>query len=850
MRNFTKLFSELSEHLVYGDIAPNVLDCIYDALHLCSIRWINNEPLRNESSGKIVNEIDSCFDILNPKRYSHSAKNKNHHIRDGANVQSKNSRLSNIVVSRFEEIQFNLHKQKKDDLTLYIPSPISLLFDSLSVPTDLSSVSHSLIACRSLLFLIMSVSPFARKEDTAWEKIRVEELESIMDSENKYYAKNDFFPIRGSRVGEFLQHFLALKGFYVIRFGTIARKRINDKHKLEVVINEYFRQRNLRGLIKDTQGKKRIKLLLDNLLGQNNKNIDRVRLHEYELSPLLDEPPIVFDIVNEIVGSPVPIKGINTVLYGGLRRGNNDSLVMSVYGAAGTGKTTFALSMASAMGTCGTNCFYISTEEHPNDLESRLHSITPTYIKDISISNKNYIYFDNLRDENRQIKGDYIDVNSMTKYIDRINNIILGYRKHGLKELLGIPPLLIVIDSLHNPTMGNEFTELNNWIAKFISHCRSMKAIVLILSPEELPKSSELSYLVDLFISLEYSGTDKVHEKPKRIFRLKKTRFQLSRPGSHIFHMSGRGGFRISPQLSSQLDQEVQQGIHLVDENKTIDILNKWDHNMHYTERFKPVKVSKYADIYFYSHILVYGHGSTGKSAFGLRLLTDPIDNKYSANWPRRVLIISFLYSKNYYDELFKNIKRRILQNTDSYTKEYNIDCISFAPGFMNPEDMLSEISTKIGSAKLKGQPYTGVLLDGIHNVFLDFPNIQDRHLVWPILHRMLSINRLTVVTTFSTFSLDKESDNETQEEKEIQLKEHLPFLHAFAHRKDYYITIEKIKDGSIMHPDCILKVKECIKQTAPQTVLLWNRKTLTLSPPMKDLKYEKQIPLFMEDAR
>ncbi len=50
--------------------------------------------------------------------------------------------------------------------------------------------------------------------------------------------------------------------------------------------------------------------------------------------------------------------------------------------------------------------------------------------------------------------------------------------------------------------------------------------------------------------------------------------------------------------------------------------------------------------------------------------------------------------------------------------------------------------------------PYTGVLIDGMHNVFVQFPVLENEVNFWPQLYNMLRRRPLTVVTTHTEFEL------------------------------------------------------------------------------------------------
>jgi hypothetical protein len=366
-----------------------------------------------------------------------------------------------------------------------------------------------------------------------------------------------------------------------------------------------------------------------------------------------------------------------------------------------------------------------------------------------------------------------------------------------------------------------------------------LKALVVVLSGDELPRHSRLSYMVDVLLKVSYRDTDSETKKPERLLQLVKTRFQLSRPGTHVFHMSGREGFRISPQLPSQLDREEQRNLTSPDYGQVINVLNEWsDEVVVDLQQYSPDKEcsDKYLDLYAYSHVLIHGHGSSGKAGVGLRILASKIANgetyKQVGVEPRRVLAVSFLYPPSYYEERFNQlIHDPSLKQID---KSATFDCIAFSPGFLPPEDMVGKIARKLDEAELKGKPFTGVLLDGLHNVFLSFPVLQKNEMVWPTLYRMLSIRKQTIVTTHTTFMLDLMEHDDTPEEREIHREGQAILLHAVVQAADFYLSLDRIPERSPRGPDCFLRVREFVgNQNLPQGQLLWDRHVGHFSRPV-----------------
>jgi hypothetical protein len=432
----------------------------------------------------------------------------------------------------------------------------------------------------------------------------------------------------------------------------------------------------------------------------------------------------------------------------------------------------------------------------------------------------------------------------LADYLTSVANLVETNRSIREKEINGrttvpaICPLIVVIDSVFGLTEGRDQNELK-LLAEFIDRCRQLRALVIVLSGEDLPRYSRLPYMVDVLLRLSYQGTESEASKPERILQLVKTRFQLSRPGAHVFHMSGREGFRISPQLPSQLDKEEQQNLTLPDENQVINVLNRWSDKVPVDEERMEMEsgVEKFLDMYAYSHILIHGHGSSGKAHFGLKILSDPIKNGETYMGigvePRRVLVVSFLYPPSYYEKRYKTVRKDV--PGDSKLTYSRLDCLAFSPGFLPPEDLVGKVSRRIEEAELRGEPFTGVLLDGVHNVFLSFPVLQEREMLWPTLYRMLSINKLTIVTTFTTFVLNLRETEDIPEEREMRRKGQTPLLHAMVQAADFYLNLDRLQTADEGYPDAFLTVNQAIgTQEVPQSFLLWDRFHGRLSRPFR----------------
>jgi hypothetical protein len=212
----------------------------------------------------------------------------------------------------------------------------------------------------------------------------------------------------------------------------------------------------------------------------------------------------------------------------------------------------------------------------------------------------------------------------------------------------------------------------------------------------------------------------------------------------------------------------------------------------------------------------VLGKGSSGKAGFGLYLLHRrsfdsrmfPEDHEreqlsmledghdaanslaqaskrrmaiFEANLPvwhespfleTRVLVISFLYQSSYYDELTSRLSsRRKGKPNRKATRmgpinkalrplftpipdRMRTDTIELYPGMLSVEDFIAKVDKKLATAESFGLPYTGVLIDGLHNVFVQFPALEAESSFWGMFYNILRRRRLNVVTTHTEFGL------------------------------------------------------------------------------------------------
>lgn len=736
----------------YGESIQFLVERIFNALLICS-EIDDDRRFVGEDNKRLL----ECFD-LKSSLYPYKKQGVNNHINA--------KRLAILTAQAFNSAQ-KLSASARNRGAKYLPSPLHILISALTVPDEPYTKAYALAACRSYLYRSINCYPEGYLTPNNTKSFCIQDIEYEYESLKKYKAKRDNIPSNEKLEHVILTHFLSMKGIYVLRFGSTGKAERSKMNLAEAKIA-------------------RIEYCKAKLLNHYDNKIKGIN-PEFRLSEAYDDIATYSEVFNQLWGIPISIRGFSTLFHGGMRTALNGGLVLSVSGSPGTGKTSFALAYSNALSGMGGACYYISVEEDPNDLRTKLTSLIPAYFRKLSIYNKEVKswFFP------QQINISDFDLNSFTEeHIKKIKHIIEYSRKDASENTVpALCPLTVVIDSLtgflNNRGSGVDYKSLES----FVSACRDLNVIVILLSSDEIIDYKNIEYLVDTVIILHHKNTDAIAAKPRRIFELLKTRKQSSRPGSHIFHLEGDKGFRISPQLPSQIDKKQNVSRIMPSNDNLIHVFNIWDEKGTKIESNRPR--FNYLALKEPSQILLHGLGSTGKAPLGLKILTMPvIRGRKRPRTPQRVLVISFLYPQEYYQKIatsLRGLRKRIYPRL----AEAELDCKYFYPGYLTPEDFVSKITRAIEIAALNGKPYTGVLIDGVHNVFLQFPSLQKSDMVWPMLYNVLARSGLTTVTTFTTFAVNdySSSDNDSSA---LSLERHVPFLHALVQASDYLICIEK----------------------------------------------------------
>jgi hypothetical protein len=237
-----------------------------------------------------------------------------------------------------------------------------------------------------------------------------------------------------------------------------------------------------------------------------------------------------------------------------------------------------------------------------------------------------------------------------------------------------------------------------------------------------------------------------------------------------------------------------------------------------------------------HGQILVIGKGSSGKAGLGLYILHRkpiPLDEvragkgkkeSQSKYYESRTLVISFLYQSTYYKNLASRLKTANEERQASLPSHALVDVISLYPGGLTPEDFLSKVDNHLASAELRGIPYTGVLLDGIHNVFVQYPVLEKTNTFWPQLFGLLRRKGVTVVTTHTEFELNSHSLEVDFQQAE---RRSAPLLSVLISAADYVFELSAVEKTHTT--EYAFSVRTMLGEDPPLHPFVWDRQACQL---------------------
>lgn len=816
-----------------------------------------------------VAKINDCFKSL----HSHS-KNYDSHIsgeQPGVYVTarkdkrekkiSKKTRAFLLLEEMFQGFTYNQNQRplfEKPDITderIRIPSPLLFLRRLLTSPDYLASeaYAHAIVRAEIFAATVRSFPPPKKKENLyeyIGKQINYLSINEVLDTMISHRSQGKSTYI-GKSIIFIVGHYLASIGLAQI---SLARKpQLNEPQRNEYKIfsvDEFFNNKYL------------------NILPNKTRNKQEDYGYDIKLTVSPGNLPSIPQILNDLEGIPLPIPGAKTVFAGGIRMTAHSGAVVRISGKSGSGKTSLALAACVGLAPLGTKTLYLSCEEEKEDLLDRISAVTPSFInKNRSFSSKKEKIIDSTSTDSDTRKGwfysyhlDSSDAHSnFENALSFVDQFIGKYEEQGVSipqyRAPGIIPYVVVLDGAHELVRdafkpipeqpASDEDDMHNGpisdLHRLIEKYRKLNVLVILVSAAfDNPVFNSLDYLVDAVIDLDKNENLETPHKPLRTASLTKTRRQFSNTGTHKFHISKRDGVRFYPNLEATLEQFKSRNWQEPDKEFFFDFL--FLNQKHLLKIFNK------------SQTVVAGKGSGGKSGFALRLLMSPLitEGKETPDFfdrrsmgtrsktRRRCLIISFLYPASYYLGLVKNIKESKFSDTTGRYPSPEVDffTLTFYPGYVTPEVLLTKIADKLRGSELQGYPFDSILLDGLHNVFLQFPLLEQSTLIWPMLSEMFRRLGLNVVTTHSHFEVVGMNEAPLLAADVMSVAHRsTPLLQALTNSADYYLDIcsayddARVKERRDRDNLYEVRVAMAFGQAVPRSVLaFWNREAMQIN--------------------
>jgi KaiC/GvpD/RAD55 family RecA-like ATPase len=553
--------------------------------------------------------------------------------------------------------------------------------------------------------------------------------------------------------------------------------------------------------------------------------------------------PTFSELTTFIFGQPTGVSGLDFVTGGILAPFAGEEaqtgLVTLIAGPPGSGKTNLSLAVSYRMSELGSSVRYLAVEEAPADLVPRVltteNLLTSEFAPYVSPDTKgrrtDFSFVIRRRDE------------SLPSLIDRINQ---DFRRAAAMRNLGntgepaVPlPLVLVIDSLTTLLERRSHDEASSaltkslridrrGIAEALEKARRAGICVLLVGSETDPAENGLAYLVDNVLDLGFE-TDAVSGHIRRTVTVKKTRLQSSLVGRHTFRITSIMGCMVIPSLSAWLSSLEESDIRDPVPTQVRVLLPI---SAQVGVRDRPPREITLRDN---AHVLVSGYGSAGKARYALSIVFEPAvplksetllesrsetaalrnDMFREALGVTRVLVISFLYEPVYYEEhVIQLLQRRFgIPAEEAQNRIDNqLDVIPIPAGFTDAASIIARIDESLMGAHLDGRPFTGVVIDGVHNLLVQFPQLELERLFLPTLLRLLRARPLTVVTTFTHFTIPQLEKNKSDPRQVIASSplsssnavgdsrdhsvSHDLFYHLLVSRMDYSLTVQRPSAG------------------------------------------------------
>lgn len=747
-------------------------------------------------------------------------------------VQKRPTRISRLVKASFEEVNLDItsrgqdFKRRRGDI--FLKSPLAIALDFLTIPDIPGSRAYPSLTIRNYIFEVFGIMPDGLADFPSSRTFSVEDVEAALSHiwtsfRPRYWSSGeDTLSARGrSSASGLLRHLLGAKGVLWLRF------------KDQAACAAFLNRRQL-----------------------DYPNAP----YEFSRAASLERLPDLGELINELWGLPIPIRGADTIFRGGLKFSSRRGLVLGLHGGPGTGKTSLALALGAFLAPFDITTIFITAEETAEDLRIKATALVPDEVRRLSFFPKKVSDWLQIQDfeltANPQDEGDVLA--SLSNALDHL--AVALRRSADLIEGAVAPPkpcrAVVVLDGVHDLLLATSKSKddisLLTRLRDFIVKCKELQALVVLTSGEDWAGDKALDYLVDVAMRVSYDSVGQYGKKPDRRIALTKARHQLCSIGVHGIQIAGAKGVRFSPQINYQLDRRAMWRTRIPDMTITKPALvralswsnyqrlglfedeGRWPESLKFHDSPNGVQLFRGANIF------LNGEGSGAKAALAMKIAISPSFSTQGLEIPEwsKVLVVSFLYPKDYYEKITEKLTRlRRLEYPDlQRMRDPALTVIHLYPGNYAPDQLFNRIEWELDSAQLQGAPFTSIVIDGIHNVFLQFPEIENYTLFWPQLYAALRARPVTIISTHTTFVLQgaSETDGYRLDDKRSE-----PLRHALVQKTDFRFEIDPVSGDDVSHARAdpgdnrsnifSIRAVAAINQPIPKEDVLWSRERLVL---------------------
>ncbi|MEM7704472.1 MAG: ATPase domain-containing protein [Pseudomonadota bacterium] len=454
------------------------------------------------------------------------------------------------------------------------------------------------------------------------------------------------------------------------------------------------------------------------------------------------------------------IPGLDFIFCGGLLPNTDTGPGWVIDGTAGSGKTTFALTLLANFAKAGKAAIYFSLEESYSMLVDRLVSLN---LLDPSA-------YDLVEFSDESATGVFAEIEDSRGVLAFFCEPASDARPKGIKrrDLVGALERLsgglrhrnwkaVAIDSV-NALKGADPENSREWLGGFFDVLRRNGFWGLAVhEDDDDPEFSKISYLADTVIRL---GIDNGNQRWMEIEKCRAQRFQ---PGKHPFRINSEKGVSVYPSADA-----------------TISALRRRRRSIPSTQKFislpKPINsLVNTLGIREKSSTLIKGSNGTAKPWLAMELATEPsIDTiTESRMLPTKVLVVTFRIPESQY---IRNLGASLAKRWDQLPTK-SIRWFSVGRNF-RAEHFLAELRGTFIASRRAGTPIDRVIFDHIEVADFILPELGNDPLFWPALFELVTTEP---ITSFFIFGESKASTDS------------LDFLLSGA---DYCIELERRKES------------------------------------------------------